>query len=37
MKESYCGLFDRCPLDNLDFLEALTKVKNYVNQLSLYW
>jgi hypothetical protein len=37
MKESYCGLCDRCPLDNLDFLKALTQVKNYVNQLPLYW
>ncbi len=37
MKESYCGLCDTCPLDNPDFLEALAKVKNYVNQLPLYW
>jgi len=37
MKESYCGLCDTCPLGNLDFLEALAKVKNYVNQLPVYW
>jgi hypothetical protein len=37
MKRSYCGLCDGCPLDNLDFLEALSKVKNYANQLPLYW
>ncbi len=37
MKGSYCGLCDGCPLDNPDFLEALAKVKNYVNELPLYW
>ncbi len=37
MKESFCGLCDGCPLDNLDFLESLDKIKNYVNQLPLYW
>jgi hypothetical protein len=36
-KESYCGLCNTCPLGNLDFLEALTEVKNYVSQLPLYW
>jgi hypothetical protein len=36
-KESYCGLCNTCPLGNLDFLEALAKVKNYVGQLPLYW
>lgn len=36
-KESYCGLCNTCPLGNLDFLEALAKVKNCVGQLPLYW
>jgi hypothetical protein len=37
MKESYCGLCDTCPLDQADFLEALTQVKNYVGQLPIYF
>ena len=37
MKESYCGLCDTCPLDQADFLEALTQVKNYVEQIPIYW
>jgi hypothetical protein len=37
MKESYCGLCDTCQLDNPDFLEALTKVRNYVEQFPMYW
>ncbi|MCX5888921.1 MAG: hypothetical protein NTY36_05645, partial [Deltaproteobacteria bacterium] len=36
-KDSYCGLCNTCPLGNLDFLEALAKVKNYVSHLPLYW
>jgi hypothetical protein len=36
MKESYCGLYDTCPLNNLDFLGTLAKLKNYVNHLSVH-
>ena len=37
MKESYCGLYDTCPLNKRDFLETLAKLKNYVNHLSVHW
>jgi len=37
MKESYCGLCDTCPLDHPYFLEALTQVRNYVEQFPIYW
>jgi hypothetical protein len=37
MKESYCGLCDQCHLGAPDFLEALTRVKEIVNQFPKYW
>ncbi|MEJ2091803.1 MAG: DUF3795 domain-containing protein [Syntrophobacterales bacterium] len=37
MKESYCGCCDTCPLDNPDFLEALTQVKKYVKEFPIFW
>ena len=37
MKESYCGLCDTCPLDQADFLNALSQVRNYIEQLPTHW
>lgn len=37
MKHSYCGLCDTCQLDHPDFLEALSKVRYYIEQFPLYW
>jgi len=37
MKESYCGSYETCPLNNRDFLETLAKLKNYVNHLYIHW
>ncbi len=38
MKESYCGLCDTCQLDNPDLMEALAKVKYYVEQFPIdFW
>ena len=37
MKESYCNLYDTCPLNNPDFLETLAKLKICVNHLSVHW
>jgi hypothetical protein len=37
MKESYCGICDTCQLNNPDLMEALAKVKNYVEQFPIYF
>jgi hypothetical protein len=37
MKESYCGLCDTCPLDQPDFLNALSQVRNFIEQMPIYW
>ena len=36
-KDSYCGLCHTCPLDNLDFLEAIARIKSYLEQFPIYW
>ena len=36
MKESYCGLYEKCPLNKRGFLETLAKLKKYVNHLSIH-
>lgn len=37
MRESYCGLCNDCQLDNGEFLAAIAKVKEYVEQFPIYW
>jgi hypothetical protein len=37
MKESYCGLCHTCQLDNPDFLEAIARVKSYLEQSPFCW
>jgi hypothetical protein len=37
MKKSYCGLCERCNLDNPDFLQAIATVKRYLDQFWVYW
>ena len=36
MKESYCGFCDDCQLDHPEFLEAVAKVKSFVDQFRVY-
>ncbi len=36
-KESFCGLCDRCELDDPEFLKAVAKVKSYVDRFRVYW
>jgi hypothetical protein len=37
MKESYCGLCERCQLDNPKFLDAVAKVKGFVDRFRVHW
>jgi hypothetical protein len=37
MKQSYCGLCETCLIDNLNFLEAIAKVKEYLDQFPITW
>jgi len=37
MKESFCGLCDKCRLDHPDFLEAVARVKSFVDEFPAYW
>lgn len=37
VKESYCGLCDRCQLENPDFLKAVATVKRFVDRFRVYW
>jgi len=37
MKQSYCGLCETCLLDKPDFLEAIAKVKEYLDQFPVTW
>jgi hypothetical protein len=38
MRESYCGLCDNCQLGNPDFLEAVSRVKEFVGtRRANYW
>ena len=37
MKESYCGLCDKCLLDHPEFLAAVATVKGFVDQFRVYW
>ena len=37
MKQSYCGLCETCLIDKPDFLEAIAKVKEYLDQFPITW
>jgi len=37
MKQSYCGLCEKCPIDLPDFLKAISKVSEYFDQLPVNW
>jgi hypothetical protein len=37
MKQSCCGLCETCLLDKRDFLEAIAKVKEYLEQFPIAW
>jgi len=37
MKQSYCGLGETCLIDDPDFLEAIAKVKEYLDQFPITW
>jgi hypothetical protein len=37
MKQSYCGLCEKCNLDNPDFLQAIATVKRFLDQFWVYW
>lgn len=37
MKQSYCGLCENCPIDMPDFLKAISKVREYFDQLPINW
>ncbi|MBM4295803.1 MAG: DUF3795 domain-containing protein [Deltaproteobacteria bacterium] len=37
MKQSYCGLCENYPIDLPDFLNAIVKVKEYLDQFPIQW
>ena len=37
MKQSFCGLCDRCNLDNPEFREAVATIKKFFDQFWVYW
>ena len=37
MKQSYCGLCETCLIDEPDFLEAVARVKEYLEQFPNFW
>jgi len=37
MKQSYCGLCETCLIDKPDFLMAIAKVKEYLDQFPITW
>jgi len=37
MRESYCGLCDQCQLGSPEFLEAVARLKDYVDRFRVQW
>lgn len=37
MRQSYCGLCDDCQLGNRDFLETVSRLKEYMDKLRVNW
>jgi hypothetical protein len=37
MKQSSCGLCETCLIDKPNFLDAIAKVKEYLDQFPIYW